>query len=98
MRKVLNKNCDDFRFFQKTEYNGIVVRKFADPKHHERSLLELQNLKNDEKVAIVFDLDVTTFYDSVKIGDTLIKEKENDMTTILNNSGKFLYKIDFGCK
>jgi uncharacterized protein YxeA len=95
--QVLNKNCNDFSLFIRTQYEGAVTKKYADPKENLSDILEIENIQTGSKDTIILDLDKTDFYSNVEIGDTLLKNKGSDKVTILNKNGKFVYELDFGC-
>ena len=87
--------CAAERSDVKKFYKGMVIDKFIDRKNHLNPTLKISNYNTK----IVFlDYDKSGFYDFVRIGDSIIKEKGNMKIRLIRNDIDTVFTIDYGCK
>lgn len=76
--------------------NGIIVKKFKDESDHNMKKITILNKNNDFNIAVQGDQ--SGLYDFINIGDSIYKEKNSMEATIVRDSVKKAFIIDFGCE
>ncbi len=95
---AINSQCNAFTEFLNTPYNGIVANKYVNFQNHSAQTVQIKNLKYGYTTIWILDFNVTNFYESININDTIFKEIGKDTVYIINKAGKQPYVIDYGCK
>jgi hypothetical protein len=88
-------NCQDFQHFLKKSYSGRVHNKFYNHKNHNNKTITI--LKNGSIFEIVIPTD-TLFFNFVKIGDSLVKNQNQDLIEIHRSNTITQFKVNFNCE
>ena len=88
-------NCQRSQDFIKDSYSGFVQNKFYDQKNPNNITLTI--IKNGKPWNLLIPND-TTFFSFIKIGDSLIKKKNQDFIEIHRSSTTTNFKINFDCE
>lgn len=79
------------------EVFGTVSRKFRDTNHHFYETVELIN--STGKIATTILVNETSgVYDSLQVGDIVSKSAHTLEFSVVRDSLKLLYNLDYGCK
>ena len=78
-------------------FSGVVLDKFADSTNHNFDAIIIRNNEKDIK-SYLFDGDITSLYETIQIGDSLVK-KEGDLSLMVYRNKSFqIKKLDYGCE
>jgi hypothetical protein len=86
-------NCQEAKDFIKDNYSGRVQTKFYNPKNHGVVTI----IKNGKPRELVIPND-TLFFSFIKIGDSLVKNQNQDFIEVHRSNTITNFKINFGCK
>lgn len=93
-------NCSEYYDYINQSYRGRVVEKYLDSNNHMRATIKL----DDERIHVINPFDETAYFDSIEIGDRVLKNngslkyvihKKNDtlvFETRVEDCMKFLEK------
>jgi hypothetical protein len=87
-------NCQRSQDFIKDSYSGSVQNKFYDQKNPNTITLTMR--KNGKPWNLIIPND-TTFFSFIKIGDSLVKNKNQEFIEVHRSSTITNFKINFDC-
>jgi hypothetical protein len=88
-----SSNCKEAQVFLKDTYSGRVQTKFYNPKNH--GVITI--IKNGKPWELILTND-TLFFSFIKIGDSLVKNQNQDFIEVHRSNTTTNFKINFGCE
>ncbi len=92
---VSSSDCKEAQAFLKDSYSGRVQNKFYSHKNHNSKTITIQRNGKPHELIISSD---TLFFSFVKIGDSLVKNKNQDFIEIYRSNTITQFKLHFACE
>jgi hypothetical protein len=83
--------CDLEKSIKSESFKGILSLKYIDQEDHSHKKIEISGF-DGQKIDLTITLEKTRFYDSIQIGDTLIKDT-NTLNVFIKNETRGINKI-----
>ena len=94
-----NEKCHWQEEFREKTFYGVVTKKIIDKSQHSVPYVLINELNTDSKDTIKLFGDLGNCYSIIQEGDTLKKDKGNDIIyKIQKGNLSFLGIVNFGCK
>lgn len=83
---------------EKAAFCGIVSHKLIDKSDHMLKKISILNNHTKDSINVIIEGDTSGLYNFINVGDSIYKEKNSMETTIVRDSIKKVFFIDFGCE
>lgn len=84
--------------FDSTSFYGIVVNKYLDSTQHSVPIIEVKDFLKKKIVVLDFFGDRSFAFDSIRKGDTLLKDFQNSkIFRVREDNQELVGSVDFGC-
>lgn len=82
-----------FKSMGTSKFEGILIEKYLDKKNHNHATLKLENSSGEK--SIILTRDKSELFDFVKIGDSIIKEYDNEYVKIVRQEKIYEIRLRF---
>ena len=88
--------CDLQGKFDKLEFNGIILERFKDRKHHGYETIICQ--EKTRRTSISLFLDKSQLFNFCLVGDSISKQHGTNEVYLFRNQQKIQFETNFGCR
>lgn len=88
--------CNLYAEFKQSDYRGILLNKYIDNENHNTRTIVIKSGEN--VFTMILPRDTSLFYNTVMIGDSVIKRKGDEFIAIQHNYSLLRFKLKWGCE